>query len=86
MGGLSAAGGMMRYVGFGILMKIMLSGDMWGIYFAGFAIAAVLSAAGLGGPALLLVAFVGIAIAIYDYTTAVKIKNAGGNGGATDGI
>ena len=43
MGGLSAAGGMMRYVGFGILMKIMLSGDMWVIYFAGFAIAAVLN-------------------------------------------
>ena len=86
MGGLSAAGGMMRYVGFGILMKIMLSNDMWGIYFAGFALAALLAACGLGGPALVLVAFVGIAIALYDYNTAVKIKNVGGNGGVSDGI
>ena len=32
MGGLSAAGGMMRYVGFAILLRIMLSNDLWGIY------------------------------------------------------
>ena len=88
MGGLGAAGGMMRYVGFAILMKIMLSADMWGIYFAGFAFAAVLANAGLGGPALVLVAFVGIAIALYDFNTNVKIKNlvGSGNGGESDGI
>lgn len=88
MGGLGAAGGMMRYVGFAILMKIMLSNDLWGIYFAGFALAALLAGAGLGGPALVLVAFVGIAIAIYDFQTNVKIKNlvGTGNGGESDGI
>ncbi len=86
MGGLSAAGGMMRYVGFAILMKIMLADDMWGIYFAGFAFAALLSASGLGGPALVLVAFVGAAIAINDFQTNVKMKQFGGNGGSSDGI
>lgn len=87
MGGLSAAGGMMRYVGFAVLMRIMLADDMWGIYFAGFALAAILGAAGLGGPALVLVAFVGIAIALYDYNINVSIKNAGGgSGGVSDGI
>lgn len=87
MGGLAAAGGMMRYVGFAILMKIMLADDMWGIYFAGFALATLLGAANLGGPALLLVAFVGIAIAIYDFNTNVKIKSGEvRTGGASDGI
>jgi PTS system N-acetylgalactosamine-specific IIC component len=88
MGGLSAAGGMMRYVGFAVLMKIMLANDMWGIYLAGFAMAALLAACSLSGPALVLVAFVGIAIAIYDYNMNVKIKNVAGsgNGGASDGI
>ncbi len=86
MGGLSAAGGMMRYVGFAILLKIMLANDMWGIYFAGFALATLLAGAGLGGPALVLVAFIGVAIAIYDFNTNVKIKENGGNGGISDGI
>jgi PTS system N-acetylgalactosamine-specific IIC component len=87
MGGLGAAGGMMRYVGFAVLMRIMLADDMWGIYFAGFALAAILGACGLGGPALILVAFVGIAIALYDYNINVAIKNAGGGaGGESDGI
>ena len=86
MGGLGAAGGMMRYVGFAVLMRIMLADDMWGIYFAGFALAAILGGAGLGGPALVLVAFVGIAIALYDYNLNVKIKGITGNGGTSDGI
>ena len=38
MGGLAAAGGMMRFVGFAILLKIMLSNDMWGYLLAGFAL------------------------------------------------
>ncbi len=85
--GLAAAGGMMRYVGFAILMKIMLAGDMWGIYFAGFAAAAVLgNVSATAGATLLLCAFIGTAIAIYDYTLNVKIKNSLGNGGMSDGI
>lgn len=88
MGGFSAAGQMMRYVGFAILMKIMLASDMWGIYFSGFAFATLLSSAGLGGQALVLVAFVGIAIAINDFTVNVKVKSSGSSvrGGESDGI
>lgn len=87
MVGLGVSGGMMRYVGFAILMKIMLAKDMWGIYFAGFAAAALFgNIQATSGGALLLVAFIGVAIALYDYNISVKIKNAKGNGGSTDGI
>ncbi|MGL5415477.1 MAG: PTS sugar transporter subunit IIC, partial [Clostridium sp.] len=65
----------MRYVGFAILLRIMLSKDLWGIYFAGFALATIVgSIEGLGGPALLIIAFIGIGIAIYDFQTNVKMK------------
>ena len=76
MSGLSAAGGMMRYVGFAILLRIMLANDLWGIYFAGFALATIIGKIeGLSGSALLIIAFIGIAIAIYDFQTNVKMKN-----------
>jgi len=84
--GLGAAGGMMRFVGFAVLMKIMLSAEYWGFYFAGFAGAIIIDKAGLGGQGLLLIAFIGLAIAIYDYQTNVRMKNTGGKGGVTDGI
>ena len=89
MNGLSVAGGMMRFVGFAILLRIMLSNDFWGIYFAGFALATIIGyIPELSGSALILVAFVGIAIALYDFQTRVAIRqNAGsGNGGDEDGI
>ena len=87
MDGLGAAGGMMRYVGFGILMKIMLSNDMWGIYFAGFAAAAILgNIDATKGATLILVAFIGIAIALNDYQSNIKIKENAGQGGMSDGI
>ena len=87
MGGLGASGGMMRYVGFAILLKIMLAGDMWGIYLAGFAAAAILgNIPATSGATLLLVAFIGVAIAIYDFNMNVKIANNAGNGGMSDGI
>ena len=79
----------MRFVGFAILLRIMLSNDLWGIYFVGFAIATVIGyIPELSGSALLLIAFVGIAIALKDFQTRVAIKqNAGnGNGGDEDGI
>ena len=85
-GGLGAAGGMMRYVGFAVLLKIMLANDMWGIYFAGFAAAALFgNVAATAGATLLLVAFIGAAIAVYDFSMNVKI-NALGEGGMSDGI
>ena len=61
MNGLGAAGGMMRFVGFATLLRIMLSNDLWGIYFAGFALATIIGfIPELGGSALILIAFVGI--------------------------
>lgn len=88
MGGLSAAGGMMRFVGFAILLKIMLSSEMWGFLLAGFGTAIVIGSTTVAGSTLILIAFVGFAIAYYDYQMSVKIKeNVGsGNGGVTDGI
>lgn len=90
MNGLGAAGGMMRFVGFAILLRIMLSNDLWGIYFAGFALATIIGyIPELSGSALLLIAFVGIAIAMYDFQTRCAMKKAGvggANGGDEDGI
>ena len=89
MGGLAAAGGMMRFVGFAILLKIMLSNDMWGYLLAGFALVQLFgNTAALADAALILVAFIGIAIAINDFLTQKAIKENAGNGmgGMTDGI
>jgi PTS system N-acetylgalactosamine-specific IIC component len=88
MNGLSAAGGMMRFVGFAVLLRIMLSNDLWGFYFAGFALATVIGYIdALSGSALILIAFVGVAIALYDFQTRCALKSAGGsNGGDEDGI
>lgn len=89
MNGLGAAGGMMRFVGFAILLRIMLSNELWGIYFAGFALATIIGyIPALSGSALILIAFVGVAIALNDFQTRVAIKNAGGSngGGEADGI
>lgn len=149
MTGLSAAGGMMRFVGFATLLRIMLSNDLWGIYFAGFSLATIIGyvadltnvalgavgnttgiadfintnlqlseagianaaqavadgtiakveefACGLGytgsianvsGSALILIAFIGIALALNDFQSNVAMKKAGanGNGGDDDGI
>ena len=92
MAGLDAAGGAMKFVGFAILMKVMMSGEMWGFLLAGFAMALICAAnASTAGSTLPLCAFVGAAIAIYDFTTQTKIKqNAGAGagfvGGDQDGI
>ena len=89
MAGLGAAGGMMRFVGFAILMKIMLSNDLWGFFLAGFAAAVIIGGIPSAAPAaLLLIAFVGLAIALYDFQVNTNIKKNAGNGagGATDGI
>lgn len=87
MGGLGAAGGMMKFVGFAILLKIMLANDLWGYLLAGFAVALLFGNLGATASAtLVLVAFVGIAIAIADFTTNTNIKNNAGNGGMSDGI
>ena len=89
MSGLSVAGDMMRFVGFATLLRIMLSNEHWGIYFTGFALAVIIGyIPELSGSALLLIAFVGIALALNDFQTNVAIRKAGanGNGGDEDGI
>lgn len=90
MAGLDAAGGAMKFVGFAILMKVMMSNEMWGFLLAGFAMSLICSAnASTAGATLLLCAFVGVAIAIYDFIIHVKIKNnvsVGNVGGEEDGI
>jgi PTS system N-acetylgalactosamine-specific IIC component len=90
MGGLSAAGGMMRFVGFATLLRIMLSNKHWGIYFAGFTLATIIGyIPALSGSALVLIAFVGVALALNDFQTGVALRTTGGsngNGGDEDGI
>ena len=85
--GLEVGGGMLRYVGFAILMKIMLSGELWGYYFAGFAAATIIGAIpGLGGSALIILALIGAAFAVQDFMTMTKMSKLGTVGGETDGI
>ncbi|MCW6661083.1 PTS sugar transporter subunit IIC [Aerococcaceae bacterium NML201209] len=89
--GLGAAGGMMRFVGFAILLKVMVSKELWGFYFLGFALAVIIDATGkLGGSALLLLAFVGFALAYWDFQIQTKFKSASvavdNFGGDEDGI
>lgn len=85
MAGLGAAGAMMRFVGFSILMKIMMAADMWGWLLAGFATALLFgNVAATASAALILVAFIGIAIALLDFRINSLAKNA--EGGMSDGI
>lgn len=89
MAGLEVAGRSMRFVGFAILMKIMMSSEMWGFLLTGFTMAVIVAAIpSVAGATLILCAFVGLAIAIYDYQVNVRIKHTvGANvGGVTDGI
>lgn len=86
MGGLSVAGGMMRFVGFAVLLKIMLSNDLWGWLLGGFATALLFGNVEATAPAcLILVAFIGVAIALLDFKiTSIETKAA--QGGVSDGI
>ena len=76
MHGLSVAGGMMKYVGFAVLLRLMISRDLWGFFFVGFALAVIVMAnASLSGAALLLIAAIGFAIAFWDYQINTKMKS-----------
>ncbi|MDD7282145.1 PTS mannose/fructose/sorbose/N-acetylgalactosamine transporter subunit IIC [Floccifex sp.] len=86
MGGLSAAGGMMRFVGFAILLKIMLANDMWGYLLAGFVVALVIgNIDALASATLLLVAFLGVFLALNDFRMSGMNKKIE-EGGMSDGI
>lgn len=86
MGGLSAAGRMMRFVGFAVLLKIMLSNDLWGWLLAGFACTLLFgNVEATASARLILVAFIGVAIALLDFKiTSIETKAA--QGGVSDGI
>ena len=86
MGGFSAARGMMRFVGFALLLKIMLSNDLWGWLLAGFATALLFgNVEATASACLILVAFIGVAIALLDFKiTSIETKAA--QGGVSDGI
>ena len=86
MGGLSAAGGMMRFVGFAVLLKIMLSNDLWGWLLGGFATALLFgNVEATASACLILVAFIGVGIALLDFKiTSIETKAA--QGGVSDGI
>ena len=82
---------LMRYVGFAILLKVMVSKEMWGFFFMGFGLATIVMAApSLQGPALIILAFIGFALAFWDYQIQSKFKVATANtydfGGDEDGI
>lgn len=86
MGGLSAAGGMMRFVGFAILLKIMIANDMWGFLLTGFVAALVIgNIVPLSSACLLLVAFVGVAVAVNDFRVS-GLKKQVDEEGLGDGI
>lgn len=81
--GLKISGSMMPFVGFAILMKVMLSKDFYGFFFAGFAFAAYL------GVDLLFIAFIGFALAYWDFQISTRNKGATASvslGGDEDGI
>lgn len=87
--GLSAAGGMMRFVGFAILLKFMMNRDMWGFYFLGFGMALIVSnIPALATPALLILALIGFGIAYWDYQQNTELKGSAQlmDGGEEDGI
>ncbi len=66
-------GGMLRFVGFAVLLRIMVSKELWVFYFAGFAAATIIDKiGGLGSSALLLLTFIGLAIAVFDFQVATR--------------
>ena len=86
--GLSAAGGMMRFVGFAILLKIMMNRDMWAFFLLGFALTNIVAAIpDLASPTLLIMALIGFGIAFWDFQQQTELKGAIADGGdMSDGI
>ncbi len=86
--GLSQAGNMMKFVGFAILLKIMMNRDMWGFFFMGFGLALIASnIEAIAGPALLILTFIGFGIAFWDFQQQTELKGAVSDGGDfEDGI
>lgn len=90
MSGLTAAGLMMRFVGFAILLKVMMARELWGFFFIGFALAIIACAIpDLATPALLILALIGFGLAFWDFQLQSKINTQPvmtSGGGDDDGI
>ena len=85
--GLSQAGNMMKFVGFAILLKIMMNRDMWGFFFMGFGLALIASnIEAIAGPALLILTLIGFGIAFWDFQQQTELKGAFDGGDFSDGI
>ena len=86
--GLSAAGGMMKFVGFAILLKIMMSRDMWAFFLLGFGLTTIVHGIpALAKPELLIMAIIGFGIAFWDFQQQTELKGASFDGGdMSDGI
>ncbi|MBM6754967.1 PTS sugar transporter subunit IIC [Collinsella tanakaei] len=87
--GLTAAGNMMKFVGFAILLKVMMSRDMWAFFLMGFGLAVIgANITTIGSSAILLVlTFIGFGIAFWDFQQQTELKGAALDGGDfSDGI
>jgi PTS system N-acetylgalactosamine-specific IIC component len=77
---------MMRYVGFAILIRVMVSKELWGFFFVGFALAALIAAIpSLSGSAMILLALIGFGIAYWDFQIQSKMKTAPAAASSTEG-
>lgn len=89
MSGLSAVGGMMRYVGFSILIRVMVYRELWGFFFVGFAMAVIIAGiTSLSGSAMVILALIGFGIAYWDFQIQTKLSKANSmqEGDFEDGI
>ena len=71
-----------------ILLKIMMSRDMWGFFFMGFGLALIATnIPAISGPALLILTLIGFGIAFWDFQQQTELKGAVADGGdMEDGI
>ena len=65
----------MRFVGFAVLLKVMMNRDMWGFFLMGFGLALITVANdSLATPALLILALIGFGIAFWDFQQQTELK------------
>ena len=85
---LSAAGGMMKLVGFAILLKIMMSRDMWAFFLLGFGLTTIVHGIpALAKPELLIMSIIVFGISFLDFQQQTELKGAAFDGGdMSDGI
>lgn len=60
-------GGMLRYVGFAILLRIMVSKELWVFFGAGFVGAIIVGSTSVANTGIVLLTVIGLAIAVFDF-------------------